>query len=46
MLASTLLEIASEDENARARLISLEPISGVMQRVARNNRKNIKRIVE
>jgi len=34
------------DENARARLISLEPIKGVMQRVTSNNKKNIKRVVE
>jgi hypothetical protein len=46
MLASTLLDVASVDENARARLMSLEPINGVMQRVTRNNKKNIERVVE
>ena len=46
MLASTLLDVARVDENARARLMSLEPINGVMQRVTRNNKKNIERVVE
>ena len=35
-----MLEIFIVSENARARLILLEPMSGVTQRVTMNNKKN------
>ena len=45
MLESILLELLRVVEKARVRLISVEPIRGVMQRVISKSRKNIERVV-
>jgi hypothetical protein len=45
MMASVLLEIFMVSENARAKLILLEPMSGVTQSVTMNNKKNSERVI-